>query len=426
MLRAARCRLAILFPLLLGALPAQDARRHDANSADRGLPRDPAAFRPYHDDATHPANRVFRALWLQHATPAEVGPTIRRQDAMDWSPGWPLRKRAGTADDARWFGGDGRLLPLEGLDATAERELLTLLATLTPTSEAVRELTTAAPLAVLFQHDLLRAAERLLETKQNPALVPELARVARAVALPRAALAQLADPLPAAAAADAALRAQLPTTFGGSRTDMAEVLRRSTRLFDAEKSLLWSRVFLAHPAGKDALAALLPKDGAAAGKGPTVPIGFAAVLVQGIVAFDVDGAPHATALAFDVRTQVLRNRDAAGADNATFTHDGLEFAIWQLEREGLRRGSAAAFFRPIAADDQDLFRDYGTGKHTTYRAQCALCHRLASTPEPELGGFVVLRPHAQAAFAATGDERLRLAETQAKRLWDRAQAAQSH
>lgn len=404
-----------LFAALAPALAAQDERRHGADSPDRGLPRDAARFLPYDAEPGHALNRVFRALWLQHATPAEVG---ERQ----WAPGSVLKKRAGTAEDAHWFGGDGRLLPLESLGDDAERELRPLLDALAPDADAVRALRAEPRLAVLFQHDLLRAAERLLDTKANNALVPALVRAAGAVALPAADLARLADPLHEALAADPALAAQLPTSLGGTAAGYEEVLRRSTRLFDAEKTLLWSRVLLAHPDGAQALAALLPKPDDT-GRGPTVPIGFAAVLVQGIVAIDRDGEPRATPLVFDVRTQRLVNRDPPAAGNATFSHDGIDFGIWQLEREGLRRGQPRAFFRRIDADDQDLFRDYGTSKRTTYRAQCSLCHRLDGTPEPNLGGFVVLRPHARPALAATGDERLRLAEQQAKKLWDRLRAA---
>jgi hypothetical protein len=281
-------------------------------------------------------------------------------------------------------------------------------------------------LAVLFQHDLLRAGERLLDTGNNPELLPALAAAVRAVALPAEQLARLDDPLRAhlASPAGAELVAALPTELGGKATDCREVLRRSTRLFDAEKSLLWSRVFLAHPEGADALAGMLPKPGAGRdAPGPTVPLGFRAVLVQGIVAVDRAGALRATPVSFDVRTQVLRNRDGLAADNPTFTRDGLDFGIWQLEREGVRRGEAAALFRRIEADDQDLFRDYGTSKHTTWRGQCTLCHRLTDTPEPHLGGFPVLRPHAQAAFASTGTERLRLAEEQAGKLWQQLREA---
>ena len=165
---------------------------------------------------------------------------------------------------------------------------------------------------------------------------------------------------------------------------------------------------------------LLPKPGEkpAKGPGPTAPIGFRAVLVQGLVAIDAAGAPRATPLVVDVRTQTLQNREPLAAGNATFTHDGLDFGIWQLQRQGVRSGEPAAFFRRLEADDQDLFRDYGTAKHSTYRGQCSLCHRVSDTPEPNLAGFPVLRPHVQATFAETGDERLRLAETQAQKLFE--------
>jgi hypothetical protein len=150
-----------------------------------------------------------------------------------------------------------------------------------------------------------------------------------------------------------------------------------------------------------------------------VPIGFRAVLVQGVVAMAQDGTPRATPVVVDVRTQVLQNRDPLAADNATFTRDGLDFGIWQLTREGLRRGDLAQTFRRVLPDDQDLFRDYGTSKHTTYRGQCALCHRVSDSPEPQLAGFPVLRPHVRAALATLGTERLRLAEEQAGKLFAR-------
>jgi hypothetical protein len=401
-------------------LPAQDPRRH-ASGDDRGLVHDAGAFRPYHEDPAHPLNRVFRTVWLRRMVPAEVGAVVPREPAFEWREGWVHKKRPGGAGDERWFGGDGRLLPLEVLAAAEAEDLRGALAAIDePALGALRD---QPELVVLFQHDLLRAAERLLETKQNAALVPVLLAAARRVALDSEALAKLRDPL-ARALGDggvrAVLAAELPVAVGGTSDAFREVLRRSTRVFDAEKTLLWSRVFLAHPDGAGALQAMLaPPDADAKAPAPTVPIGFRAVLVQGVVAMDRDGKPRATPLVFDVRTQVLRNRDPLSAGNPTFTHDGIDFGIWQLERQGLRRGALAELFRRIDADDQDLFRDYGTAKHTTYRGQCTLCHRVSGTPEPELAGFPVLRPHAKAAFAATGDERLRLAETQAAKLFER-------
>lgn len=411
-------RIACLGVLFATLAFAQDARRH-ADGPDRGLPRDPLAFRPYHDDAQHPLNEVFRLLWLRKAPPAEVAATLPGEGPTPFVAGWVHKKRKGEERDSKWFGGDGRLLPLEELGADKPA----LLAALARVDAAVQKELKAQPeLAVLFQHDLLRAAERMLDIGTDLDVVPALRELARAVALGAGELTHLHDPWRAALAepAYAEMAARMPKAIGGSDGTLREVTRKSTRLFDAEKTLLWSRVFLAHPDGGDALAAMLPPADAKPGaKGPTVPIGFRAVLVQGVVAFDRDGVPHGTRMVFDVRTQELQNRDALSADNATWTHDGLQFGIWQLERQGVRRGEPSAFFRAIGPDDQDLFRDYGSGKHTTYRGQCSLCHRLSDAPENELAGFPVLRPHVRASFAITGDERRQLAEQQAGKLMAR-------
>jgi hypothetical protein len=419
-----RCSLLLVLLALLTLLTTgaaqNDPRRHGGDTKTPGLPADIAAFAPYDADPEHLLNRVFRAAWLANLTPAEVGAPADSHAPIEWTSGWVHRKRAGMDADARWFGGDGRLLPLEALSTGAATELAALLDQLAPGAPAVTALQATPALAVLCQHDLLRVAERLLATKQSPELVPKVVRAAEALALPIDVLAGIADPLRAALAANALvdLAPVLPTAFGGNDANAREVLRQSTRLFDGEKTLLWSRLFLTHPGGPDALAKLLPDALAEADRkrGPTVPIGMRAVLVQGIVAIARDGTPRATPLVFDVRVQTLANRDPLAADNATFTRDGIDFTILQLERQGVRTGPAQQLFRRIGADEHDLFRDYGTSKHTTWRGQCTLCHRTTDTPEGHLGGFPVLRPHAQATFAATGDERLRLAETQVDKL----------
>jgi len=49
--------------------------------------------------------------------------------------------------------------------------------------------------------------------------------------------------------------------------------------------------------------------------------------------------------------------------------------------------------------------------------------RVYRRTEPKLGGFAVLRPHVQATFAATGEERLRPAAQQTAKLWAKVAAA---
>jgi len=397
--------------LVLLAAATQSERRHGADSPDRGLPRELVALAPYHADPEHALNRVFRAAWLARLAPAEVATLLPREGEFEWSEGWVHRKRAGQASDERWFGGDGRQLPRERFEAEAEARLLTDLAALD--AQALAPLRERAELAVLFQHDLLRVARRLEDSGANPALIAGLLRMAQAVALPAAELDKLTSTL-----AGVDLGVEVSAALAAAESSpYREILRRSTRLFDAEHTLLWSRVWLAHPGGVEELAKLLPAARSELGA-PHVPLGTRAVLFQGIVALDAEGRARATPLVVDVRTQALVNRAPLAADNPTFTRDGIDFEVHHLQREGLRSGPSSQRFRRVDADDQELFRDYGTLKHTTYRAQCALCHRNTDTPEPELGGFPILRPHARAAFALSGDERLRLAEAEAQRFFD--------
>jgi hypothetical protein len=121
----------------------------------------------------------------------------------------------------------------------------------------------------------------------------------------------------------------------------------------------------------------------------------------------------------EVRIQDLRNREPLAATNRTTTRDGVDFAIWSLERETLRvRGGKAGFadFRQLDLEAQELFRDYGTRKHTTYAAQCTLCHRRSNGPEEELGGFSVLRPHVGPRPVVDPGERQRKAEVEFARF----------
>lgn len=405
------------------ALPQSEAPRFGSESADRGLPRDPRAFAPYHEDPEHLLNRVFRATWLVDCAPAEVAAVLPREHGEEspFTAGWVHRKRAGTGADRRWFGGDGIQLPLESLAPERAVELARML---DEVGEAHAAMLARTPeLAVLFQYDLLRVAQRLLDAGANPELLPKLLRAANAVALSSEQLAKLRGTI-LRLPLDEPSRSAVLGPAEAEGTKLREILRRSTRLFDAERTLLWSRVWLAHPEGPDALRALLPDPSRTDAKeGPTVPVGFEAVLVQGVVAFDREGRPHATSLVTDVRTQRLVHRGPLAPDDPTFTKDGIDFTVHQLQREALRRDDPATWFRRVDPDDQELFRDYGTLKHTTYRAQCSLCHRNTETPEPNLGGFPVLRPHAGARLAETGAERLRLAEEQAAKLLERLSAA---
>ena len=157
---------------------------------------------------------------------------------------------------------------------------------------------------------------------------------------------------------------------------------------------------------------------------PPLPLHSTALLVQGVVAVDDAGAPCATQLILEARTQRLVNTKPLAFDNRTTTRDGVDFAIWSLPRAAVRdydggtTAVACTDFRSIDMESQDLFRDYGTRKHTTYAAQCTLCHRRSETPDEAIAGFSALRRSSEPRPAEPG-ERKAQAEREMLRFLDK-------
>jgi len=71
-------------------------------------------------------------------------------------------------------------------------------------------------------------------------------------------------------------------------------------------------------------------------------------------------------------------------ENRTTTRDGIQIQAYELQRISLRQGDPSRLFRALHDDDQAMFRDYGTLKHTTLAAQCAVCHRLHNVSDANL------------------------------------------
>ncbi len=370
---------------------------------------------PWHDDADHPANRVFHAAYVVEVVPRFVGaalPGEHGDDADFFVSRWYFRQRPGNEGDQAIHGGDRRQLPRERFAARTSIQVQEALRALD--GAVLTELRSRPRTAIYLQHDLLRLARRLVDTKANPELLAPLLAAAERLALP-------ADTLlrPDLRTFDRAALA--PALHGVDAARFLELDRKSTRLFDASRTQLWSRVWLATPATTDPTAAKLVAQAADPDREAPleVPIGTQAILAQGIVALDDTGQPRATGLVIDVRTQRLSNRDPLGRGNPTTTRDGVDLRQWFLSRETVARAEAATEPKGITFDDFDeipmtaaaLFRDYGTLKHTTYFAQCALCHRQTDTPGAELGGFLVLRQNAKPRPAGPS-ARERLAEGQ--------------
>lgn len=407
-------RLLILMLLSLSVAAQQDLR-YGKDHRDFGLPKRDAAWLPYSADPEHCCNRIWRAIYLIECVPSEIGlalPTEHDEPAEFFVPGWYFKKRKGKDGDKRLFGGDGRQVPVEGFDPAREEQLIAALQELDGAIAA--ELKSRPRAAVWMQHDLLRLARRLLSTRQNKALLRPLLACARRIALPRATL----------------LSAAVRTTDvdeiarnipGFRRQDAIEVQRRSTRLFDAEFVQLWSSIYLATPNVKpEATASWLTADER---RGP-LPMHTMALLIQGIVAVDNEGVPCATDLVIEARTQRLTNRSPLAFDNRTTTRDGIDFAMWSLPRRAIRDLDAEtksvpfATFRGIDMASQELFRDYGALKHTTYAAQCTLCHRRSNAPDEPLAGFSAVRISSNPRPAQPG-ERKHQAEREMLRFLDK-------
>jgi hypothetical protein len=402
----------IFFALALACPAGAMEERYPIGHPDQGLPYPGFVLTPYHEDPNHVLNRVFRASFLVTTIPAEVGlalPREHRDPSEFFRKPWYFAVRPGTPADQKLFGGDTRLLSRDGFTSGEATAFAKVLAEVD--GEVVRTLKSRPELAALFQHDLLRMAERLMDTGRNPELLKPIMTVMKRVSLTSSQLSQIPSTyelglqfgridfnLPSNL-----LRIGLPVD-----APYVELLRQSTSLFVASHTLAWSRVFVAWPTSHQDLIRFLSAH--SKGVRREVPVGTTSVLVQGIMAVDDQGRPQATPLAFDVRIKWLANRDPMSVENRTTTRDGIQIRAYEMRRKSLRQNAHDRLFRALHDDDQALFRDYGTLKHTTLAAQCAVCHRLHEVSDAHLGGFITLSPSAKPRPAVTGLERLRLAE----------------
>ena len=384
--------------------------RYPIGHPDQGLPYPGFVLTPYHEDPNHVLNRVFRASFLLTTIPAEVSlalPREHRDPSEFFRKPWYFAVRPGTPADQKLFGGDTRLLSRDGFtsgEATAFAKVLAKV-----DGEVVRTLKSRPELAVLFQHDLLRMAERLMDTGRNPELLKPIMTVMKRVALTSSQLSQIPSTY-VLGLQFGSIDFNLPSNLLriGPPVDgpYVELLRQSTSLFVASHTLAWFRVFVACPTSRRDLIDFL----SARSKEKEMPVGTISLLTQGVIALDDQGRPHATPLVFDIRVKWLANRDPMSLDNRTTTRDGIQIRTYELRRMSLRQNANKLLFRALHGDDQALFRDYGALKHTTLAAQCAVCHRLHEVSDAHLGGFITLGPSAKPRPAVTGLERLHLAE----------------
>lgn len=382
--------------LLLLAL--QTTPRFPVGDDFESLPRTGTPQPVYAPSPDHPLNQLHALLFLADVTPDEVGaalPTERRASGLDdahfFVGKWPIPQRKGQPTDHRWFGGDVRTSPLVTLDAEHDAKLVELCTRLDTPEEVAAVPELANPLArLLLQWDALQVLVRM-DRKDfgSDAARRALHRVVRALAQSRATLLALPSGFEA-------LRAQFPAGSPKDRrapfldrallVDPAgpwvEVQRKSTALFDAKNSLRSARAFLSlGPASKHADALALVAAVAAAktdAELPKLPTGAEVALVLTLVGVDTDGKPVATNVIDEVRVRALVGPEELSATNDTSSRDGWNHWVFARTRRGSLVAPDEGAFRFVPDTAQSLFLEYGTAKHTTYAAQCALCHRATN------------------------------------------------
>lgn len=151
-----------------------------------------------------------------------------------------------------------------------------------------------------------------------------------------------------------------------------EVGRNSSALFKADRSLHASRVYI-NAGDRPATRELIESAALLDGPQVAVPQQTETILVQQLIGFDDQLRPVVTPVIDDLRVRSLHGPAERSAGNRSSSRDGSNHWIYYRTRLGSLRKNVPTF-RFVADSDQSLFVEYGTLKHATFAAQCALCH----------------------------------------------------
>ncbi|EAQ78422.1 cytochrome-c peroxidase [Blastopirellula marina] len=397
-----------------------------------GLPTSGQSQAVYHHDASHPLNRLHRLLFIDQLVPEEIQSQLPAEmesagvAQRDFYQGkWYFGKRNGEDHDLKFFGGDVRVSPVRKFSAEERKELRKLLTDLSSPEQRTKQLT--SPLQqLLVQWDVMSVWWQLEKLKyDDPELLTEMAIAIRSLALTRDAIEQLSSGFDQ-------LRSQFPDsnnsttsrpflpadfdpTTGSTESAWAEIGRKSSALFQADRSLHASRVFL-NFGGQSATKRLLStiqKDDVSF----ELPSKLQTALVQSLVVVDEELNPVATPVIDEIRIRISVPPFELSGENTSSSRDGSSHWIYYRTRAGSVLNPEQVFrFVPDSA--QSLFLEYGSMKHATYGAQCALCHRLTNAGGQTPFGIRSLSKHAN-AHLATVDERMQLAESEMTKVVER-------
>lgn len=400
-----------------GLLPAGDVRE--------GLPSSATSSTPYSDDPSDPLNQLHHILFVETLVPEEIQaalPSERKKgsqtDAEFYVSGWYFKKRPGAEEDKQTYGGDVRVSPRRTIDPQARELLLPILEKLDTVEKIKAFPLLQQPLArLMVQWDVMSLWWHLERTKsEDLVLLESMARVIAALSQPAETLRALPsgiDELEKSHVkrnAPTTAEAFFPMDFDfddAANGPWVEVGRKSSTLFRADRTLRSSRVYLKSGTREETVNLIKNAAEYSSGKN-VVPPETMTILIQQMMGIDSDLNPVATDVVDEFRVRTMSEPTDLRHDSDTSSRDGSSHWIFMRTRYGSMRDTAADFrFVPDTA--QSLFLEYGTQKHATFSAQCALCHRRSETGGKNNSGVRILEPVARPHIAEPS-ERFSLAE----------------
>ncbi len=362
--------------------------------ASEKAPRNESSVPIYAGIGSKDLNRLHQILFTESLVPEEIQASLpserEKSDQADsefYRDGWYFLKRKGTPTDLGLFGGDVRVSPRRGFSADDRSELILLLGKLSKSEQADSIEALQSPIArLLVQWDVLSLWWHLERAKSDDEeLLSAMARTIAALSQSETSLRSLPSGLSelvgfAADAPESTNQPFFPKDFAlelPEQSGWVEVGRRSSTLFRADRTVRSSRVFL--NAGDLATTRDLLTKAADVGAGKyPVPEGTKTVLIQQMIGIDDNLNPIATNVVDEFRIRLMQEPRVLSHDNPTSSRDGSSHWIFMRTRYGSLRDDVLDFrFVPDTA--QSLFLEYGTQKHATFAAQCALCHRRTKT-----------------------------------------------
>lgn len=374
-------------------------------------------------------NRLHHLLFVAELIPEEIQAELpqererlRRDYAATYTKQWYFEKRKGESKDKKVFGGDIRVSPRKSFSGP-EREALFELLSQVP-EEVERFRASDSPYSLLLKQWDLLSVWWALEREKCPdeELLQVFCKAIVATSQPRKTLANLEsgiEDIRLLKTTDSTAITRQPYLPDDLQLDSAsnnpwiEIERKSSALFRANRSLRSTRVFV-HAGSRVASESLLASVQSNPIASVKVPEDTKTLLVQQLVTIDENLEPIATPVIDELRVRAIVGPAELSPTSQTSSRDGSSHWIYQRTRYGTVRDDFNDF-RFVPDTNQALFLEYGTLKHATFAAQCALCHRRTDSGGQAPEGIRSFSKYATARIASPG-ERNALAESEMREV----------